>query len=336
MKRKQMIKMCFFCVAMVCGVFILTYPGYAAVKGDVNNDGKLGIPEAVYVLNKLAASGETPDTVEPRANDAAVALSDNEGSMAGLEDVTGIMMSMGLDKISGKKRASFTEIITALINNPFSCGTKSTEGTPIPMTIVFTFNNGNGDCGVTGTVKVTPVLSGTTLSFTIEFVDVTKGDCMINGTTTASFSNADDQVVIKNTFSNLSLCGRTVSGKVTVTYNKTTGKVSVKGDPSESFTIEGSQVTFTLDDFSYSKTEGGASGTLTISDDSGSHTYQFINIQIDMTCGLPNNGTLTFEGYTIDFSETTCENPVAAVTPPVGPTFTVNLQQAKDLLTGSR
>lgn len=331
MKRKQMISMCFFCVAMVCGVFILTCPGYAAVKGDVNNDGKLGIPEAVYVLKTLAEPAETPDTVEPRANDAAVAL-----SMENVGDMTDILMDMELDKVSGKKRTDILSIIKSLTSNPFLCGTKSTEGTPIPTAIVFTFDE-NGDCGVTGTVKVTPVLSGTTLSFTIEFVDVTKGvNCEINGTTTASFSNADDQVVIKNTFSNLSLCGRTVSGKVTVIYNKTTGKVSIKGDPSESFTIEGSQVTFTLDDFSYSKTEGGASGTLTISDDSGSHTYEFSNIQIDTACGLPNNGTLTFEGYTIDFSETTCDNPVATVTPPVGPAFTVNLKQAKDLLTGGR
>jgi len=333
MKRKQAIKMCFFCFAMACGIFILTYSAYAAVKGDVNNDGKLGIPEAVYVLNKLAETGETPDTVEPRANDAALALSDNEGSMAGLEYMTGIMTDMGLDQISGKKRASISEIITALTSNPFLCGTRSTEGMPIPTAIMFTFSGNEACGGVTGTVKVTPALSGTTLSFTVEFVNVTKGDCVINGTTTASFSSSNDQVVISNTFSNLSVCGRTVSGKVTVTY--TSGKVSVKGDPSESFTIDGSEVTFTFNDFSYSKTEG-ASGTLTISDESGTHTYQFSNIQIDTACGLPNNGTLTFEGYTIDFSGTTCDKPVATVTQPVGPTFDVNLQQAKDMLTGGR
>jgi hypothetical protein len=335
MKRKQAIKMCFFCFAAVCGIFILTCPAYAAVKGDVNNDGKLGIPEAVYVLKTLAEPAETPNTVEPRANDAAVALSDNEGSMSGVGDMTDILMDMGLDQISGKKRASVTEIITAVLANPFSCGTKTMEGMPIPTTIVFTFNE-NGDCGVTGAVKVSPVLSGTTLSFTVEFVNVTKGDCVINGKTTASFSNESTQVVISNSFSNLSVCGRTLSGKLTVTYNKTSGKVSIKGDPSESFTIEGSEVTFTLSDFSYSKTEGGASGTLTISDESGSHTYQFSNIQIDTACGLPNNGTLTFEGYTIDFSDTSCDSPVASVTPPVGPTFTVDLQEAKDLLTGRR
>ena len=335
MKRKQAIKMCFFCFAMACGIFILTYPAYAAVKGDVNNDGKLGIPEAVYVLKKLAQTGETPDTVEPRANDAALALSDNEGSMAGLEDMTDIFIDMGLDQISGKKRASIIEIISALTNNSFSCGTKSTEGSPIPTTIVFTFS-GNELCGgVTGAVKVSPVLSGTTVSFTIQFVNVTKGDCVINGTTTASFSSDSAQIAISNKFSNLSLCGQTVSGAVTVTYNKTTKKVSVTGDPSESFVIDGDQVTFAVDGFSYSKTEG-ASGTLTISDESGSHTYQFSNIQIDTACGLPNNGTLTFEGYTINFSTTTCDNPVATVTQPVGPTFTVDLQQAKDLLTGGR
>jgi len=328
MKRKQAIKMCFFCFAMACGIFILTYPAYAAVKGDVNNDGKLGIPEAVYVLKTLAETGGTDVPVETRANDAAVAL-----SMENVGDVTDILMDMGLDEISGKKRASVTEIISALFSNTF-CGTKSTEGSPIPKTIVFTFNELCG--GVTGAVKVSPVLSGTTVSFTIQFVEVKKGDCLINGTTTASFSSDNDQVVISNNFSNLSVCGRALSGKLTVTYNKTSGKVSIKGDPSESFTIEGSEVTFTLNDFSYSKTEGGASGTLTISDESGSHTYQFSNIQIDTACGLPNNGTLTFEGYTINFSTTTCDNPVATVTPPVGPTFTVDLQQAKDLLTGGR
>lgn len=335
MKRKQAIKMCFFCFAAVCGIFILTCPAYAAIKGDVNNDGKLGIPEAVYVLKTLAEPAGTTDTVEPRANDAALALSDNEGSMAGVGDMTDILMDMGLDQISGKKRASVTEIITAVLANPFSCGTRTMEGMP-PTTIVFAFN-GNELCGgVTGTVKVSPILSGTALSFTIQFVDVKKGDCVIAGSTTASFSNESAQVVISNTFSNLSVCGRTLSGKLTVTYNKTSGKVSVKGDPSESFTIQGSEVTFTLNDFSYSKTEGGASGTLTISDESGSHTYQFSSIQIDTACGLPNNGTLTFEGYTIDFSETTCDSPLASVTPPVGPTFTVNLQEAKDLLTGGR
>jgi hypothetical protein len=329
MKRKQAIKMCFFCFAVACGMFILTYPAYAAVKGDVNNDGKLGIPEAVYVLKTLAETGGTDVPVEPRANDAALALSDNEGSMAGLGNMTDIFIGMGLDQISGKKRASIIEIISALTNNSFSCGTKSVEGM---TTIVFTFS---GTCGVSGAVKVSPVLSGTTLSFTVEFVNVTKGECVINGKTTASFSNESSQVVISNTFSKLSLCGQIVSGKVTVTYNKTSGKVSVKGDPSESFVIDGSQVTFTVNGFSYSKTEG-ASGTLAISDESGSHAYQFSNIQIDTACGLPNNGTLIFDGYTIDFSGTTCDNPVATVTPPVGPTFDVNLQQAKDMLTGGR
>lgn len=290
---------------VICPIFAATIPG------DINNDGQVGLPEAIYALQCVAGiktnlpTQAEIDELENAVNYAAMAASDSVDTVYSTEELDDILAYMGLSDVQGE---SALDIAKALITGGFNCGSMER----VLSTVTYTFN-GNVDCGgVTGTIAVTPQYSEGKISFNIVYTNVVQGDCTINGSGTTTFTAAGSQLIIRHQSDNLTICGQQMNGTTTATVNAITGAL-ISAEVQGAYAYDDGQVqTATVVDMVYA--DGKLNGTATIT--SGGQTYNctFTDVVIDPVCGIPTAGTITIDEYTFDFSETTCENPTVTTT----------------------
>lgn len=296
-----------------------------SIQCDVDGNGKAGLPEAIFALRVTSAmappalSSDMPSLV----NKTVAAISTSIRKLKDIQQFTTVTDKLNLDDaLTQSVREYSVESVMAYLQSHFSCGTISLQ---LPKTIVFTFN---GQCGgISGTVKVTPALENADLIFTVEYssVQISSISCTINGTATTMLTVTGTQVTAVHTFSNMNICGQTLSGTITIVYDRTSGTViSVSGQSSGSYGDPAVTVSLT---YTYSPTSG-MSGTAAINQT----TFTFTGIRIDPTCGIPTAGTLTVDNITFDFSSTTCDNPTVAVKIGNLPYYTVSMEEAKTLL----
>ncbi|QTA92456.1 hypothetical protein [Desulfonema magnum] len=319
-----------YVAVIMCAFIFMGQSAHAQLNGDINDDGKIGLAEAIWALQVAAGiinpmSDEQRESLEDVTNAAALALADNEKTVQGLQEMVSVMNYMGLDKATSKKRDTATLLICNALKNLFACGTVEMEGQSV---IVFTFSGDAGCDGVSGTVKVTPSAG----SFSVAFDNVTKGDCVIHGNSQTTLSAEGDQISATHIFDNMAVCGQNLNGTVTMIYDKDMSTFSVSGESQNTFSIGQSDVTVPLT-FSYSS-ETGVSGSTTMMSGDESYVCTFSNIKPDATCCIPVSGTLTLNDIELNFSDTTCENPVVAVTSG-GLTFSLNLEEAKNMAMGT-
>ncbi len=288
------------------------------IQCDVNGDNKAGLHEAVYALRVTTAL--TPPAISygtvGLTNKTAAGVSE---SISAPEKITTIINRLNLHKAFSQTTRE--NPLTAVIAS-FSCGAVALEST---TSVKFTFN---GQCGIAGTVIITPVLQSNT--FTISY-DITS-PCVIKGTTETTITKVEgSQITISHKFTDMTICGQKFSGEITVVFDSATDNgaiVSLSGK----MTCTVDTATVSITDFSYS-TANGMSGNAAITDENGqSHTCVITGIKVDPTCGLPKSGTLKIDDITFDFSSTTCENKTVSVKVGNLPYYTVSMEEAKTLL----
>jgi len=323
----------FLCFAIMgCFFAFLTQPVLA--QCDIDGDDKIGVAEAINALRAVAglsyvapaaeATEEQKKTAEDQSNEAVLALFENNADMQALETMTTVLTHTGLNS---KKRSMSATLLFSGVQLAFiSCG--SAELTNSDDTIALTFEN--ACAGITGVMDVTPSLTGS--PFDVEYKDITIGDCTISGSSKVTISGG----TITANVTEINACGQDISGDIDVTYSTGDQKFTITGDAQNTFvSTDGSDTTKTPINFTYT-TDGGVQGSLTITLADKDYLMSFDSIKLDSNCNIPTAGTLTIDGTVIDFSSTTCENPMASATTSAGAAFDVDLTKAKDLLAGKK
>lgn len=284
-------------------------------EADLNGNDKIGIEELIYAMRVTAGLPVTLEQskLENLTNFAALALADDEKDIESLEQMAAIMSYIGLNSARQKKRSSDQDIALNLLNTAFPCGTVEKES-ETSEAVVFTFTEaGSENCGgITGTVKVTPSLDESNVSYAIECRDVIKGDCVINGHTTATLSSENDPVTATLDLDNIMICNQTFEETVTMTYDTAGQVLSVNGASENIYSIGNSGAIVTTD-FAYSQTDG-MSGSTTIDFGTQTFTCGFSHIKTDPASGLPVSGSLNVNNTELNFSGLSSENPSLSVT----------------------
>ncbi len=315
---------------------LFAFPAQAAVLGDVNADGQVDLTEAVYALRAAAGlpvQGPTPEEqeeLEQVANSVAMALGESYSAVASMEEVNEVLEYLGLSTIdSDTAAAAFQDILNALqaVNECVDWSSSLPQ-----KTVTITFVSTPNCYTLTGSLTVTVVTATTeAITYHVQYNNLTYDGCTINGSSTVTVTNNGTQVTIKQEPENLTVCGTLLNGVISLTYDVATltlVSASVKGT---SVFTEGEVTTTVVVDLTYTPT-GGFSGTLTVTE--GDQTYECTatNLVLSSECGIPTSGTLTIDEITLDFSETTCENPTVIVMVRGFP-VTLSLEEAIALFT---
>ncbi len=304
------------------------------LQADVNGDNKIGLEEVIYILQ---ISGELRGGL---LNEIRLAINNATNaftlSLAGLDKkntaqtyLTSVFNHMGLEQTSQTLAAPPPNeiILPSPININFACGTVALDIST--STLTFTFTGEEVCSGITGTVKVIPALSNNTLSFDILYENVNVNECSINGASQTILVVESGQFTATHTFTNLAACGQTLNGTVTISYNPEGQVLVISGSSQNTYVINGSTVTT---DLTYSYTpQNGFSGTATVNTNGQTYNIEFTNMKFDPTCGVPVSGSMTLNGIVLDFSQTSCDNPVVEVTIN-NFTFTLSLEDAIALI----
>jgi hypothetical protein len=293
-------------------LFLMVTPlSGATIPGDINNDGMVGLPEAIYALQCVSGiktdlpTQEEVDQAEDAVNYAAETGAQSGESAQSAAELEEVISYLGLSEVQG---TAPLQIAMALASGDFNCGTKQRNGS----TVTYTFS-GDPDCGsITGQIAVTPQISEGKISFNITYTHVSQGDCTINGSGTTSFTADGSQLIIRHQSDNLNVCGQQINGTTILTYNalsQTLVSTSVVGE--YVFYDNALQVTAAVN---MVYTTPRLNGTATVTADGQTYNCTFEDVTIDPVCGIPTAGGITVNAYSFDFSETTCENPTVTTT----------------------
>ncbi|MBU2488526.1 MAG: hypothetical protein KKA60_03955 [Proteobacteria bacterium] len=317
---------------------ILALPAQAAVLGDVNYDGQVDLTEAVYALRAAAnlplPQAPTPEEqaeLEDVVNSVAMAMGDSYSAVSGMDEVNEVLEYLGLDNVSGETALAVAQSLKDQLVALDEC--VDFEGTVQSKTFTITFLS-NANCyTVTGSLTLTVnSVSVEGISYSVQYNNIQYDGCTINGSSTVTVKVAGSQVTITQTPTNLSVCGNTLSGTISITYDVITGAVvSASVDATYSYTLDGEPVTVAAD-LTYTP-DGGYSGTLDVTMGGETYTCVAAGLVIDPDCGVPIAGTLEINGITLDFSGTTCENPNVTVLVHGFP-VTLSLEEAAALFMG--
>ncbi|KPA12125.1 conserved hypothetical protein, secreted [Candidatus Magnetomorum sp. HK-1] len=269
--------------------------------------------------------GDT-EALQDVINYTALVVAENNNIVPGIQQLSDVVEQTGLTKLmQQKRRMSVTDILTSLQNMEFLCGTMKLENL---TTLVYTFNNPTSCNGITGKVKITPGLSDG-LTFTVEFDNIQTNNCLINGVTTANINVENANIIITLVSDNLSICNQNFNDTLTLTYGLL-GLVSVQIESQNSYVIDGTEING-QSDMTYDKTGGGLSGTTSLSFEDKNYEFSYNNMSSNPDCGIPTSGNLVINNIEIDFSNTTCTNPVVTCT--IGEqTYTISLEEAKNII----
>ena len=269
-----------------------------------------------------------------------ITLANRAGSTADdLGNLGDVLNTLGLAEASGARSAAgstpqadddLTAIFAALSTQDFACGTYQVSA--LDRSVTFTFDP-TSDCGIGGTAIVQVKREENGIVFAIQYTDVTVSDCVINGTGTCFILFGEGEVSFTHISDNLTVCGNSFDGATTITVDSTTGQIkSVRVDSEITYTVDGETVAVDAD-LTYTP-EGGVNGTATIEKGRKTYNCTFIDVVIDPDCGIPTGGVITVNGIPVDFSGTTCENPVVTVTVR-GRSVELSLAEAMAFFTGA-
>ena len=316
-----MLRFVYSVVLFICMVSPLSA---ATVPGDINGDGNVGLPEAVYALQCAAGikttvlSQEELENLEDAVNYAAMAAAGSMDTVHATEELDDVISYMGLSDIDGENALA---IATALVANEFDCGNMVRT----VSTVTYTFNGDPSCGGVTGTIAVTPQVSEGEISFGVVYTNVVQEDCTINGSGTVAATAESTNLIVSHQSDNLNVCGQQMNGTTTVTYDAATLALLSATVEGEYVYDSGQMQSTTVVDLAY--TTEGLSGSATITAYEQTFVCTFEDVVIDPVCGIPTAGTITIDEYTFDFSETTCENPTVT-TSIYGIPVTLSLEDA--------
>ena len=208
----------------------------------------------------------------------------------------------------------------------FSCGSVANNGVDA---VAFTLS----DCGMAGAIQVVVSTDGQYTVFSMTFTDVNYNGCVINGTATVKVAVSGDAATIIVQSSSLAVCGVALDGAITVILNKNTGEIdTVTAANSTSFTMDdGTNVDITSE-ITYNS-DGTIDGTATTSIDGQDYSFVITSVTVDPACGIPDSGTISINGLTMDFSNTTCDDPTVVVYVR-GVPVEMNLEDALNLVLG--
>ncbi len=293
-------------------------------EADVNGDDKIGIEEVIYDLQFIAGfitgltNGEQ-SALGDVTNTNALAVAYTEKNLKVLEQMSTVLSYLEMGKIQAGKKRSY------LLNSNFPCGTVENEGS----TLVFTFT-GTQDCGgVTGKVKVMPSPSCIVPSFNVVYEDVKIGECVINGSAVAELPVNSDKVTVKYNFDDMTICGQNMNGTASISFDTAGQTINASGSCRNIYSTDSSEATVGLN-YSYSPT-GGINGSAVILMNGKTYNCEFKNIKTDPDCQVPAGGSLTVNDMQVNFNDTSCDHPLAAVTLN-DLKFNVSLKQAKNIL----
>ena len=269
-------------------------------KGDLNGDCRIGLEEATLALQIVSGLHPIPDQTIQNMTQAIVlsqAVVNNSMSyMAGIENIATMFESLGLQQIS-----SLNDFLDVINNTNFQCGTITKASI---NQYVFDFSSEDTTCkDLTGKIILT---INADKSILLEFQEFGNSQCIINGTTTLQLAFETTNVVVTLGLNELTICGQTIVGQVSFIYNLINQTTSIE----LSIAFDGKQIE--VKDISSNPTDG-TSGSVTVEIDGATYGCTLTNVKFDTNCGIPNSGAMTINGTTINFDETSCENPTVTV-----------------------
>lgn len=301
---------------------------------DANADGVLSLEDALYILKDVGGHGhfftkdelEELQTVEDLLNLASSSLVNSQNGWEDLGSLNEILVDLGVQDVSGDGIVAVANSLRDVLANASECGAYERDGN----TFTFTFSSAPACGSISGVLVITPTYSAETgILFEVDCQNLNTGECTIDGHSTTKVEANASQVVVTQDIEDLTVCGTALNGTITVTYN--TASMSVESVVLEnvlySYTVEGVPVTVAIDNMTYTGATQTFTGTMQIQYGDDSYTLTITNLVIDQTCGIPTSGTITVNGLTFDFSQTTCENPTVQTTVH-GIPFTMDLDDA--------
>jgi len=301
-------------------------------SGTVNVQASHGLAGDNTLIAQVAVKVTDMDSglavIQKAVNDAIMALGDAMKNTDALEYLDEILGYLGLENIDVEGE-TLIDIAKKLFGDPFPCGD---VGWIPPKTVTFTFQD-NPDCGnTTGTLLVTPGRTGEGgIFWSTKYDNVQHEDCVIDGTSATAVYHENDEVTVRHTSYDLSLCGKILNGTTSMVYDRNKTQVKSAAMLLElRYQADRSEVVVKVD-LIYTP-EDGFTGTATITEDDDETVCAFTNIKLDPECGLPTQGNMTINGFGIDFSETSCENPMVTVTL-FGNEVELSVEQAKEYFT---
>ena len=300
--------------------------------GDINGDCKIGIAEAISILQTISGyqkffSEEKIKALEDIVTYNTLTLAKNSNKLSGLNQLADIASYIGLTDPEQLNMSSISDIVEWIKNYNSSCASINLENL---TTAVISFDN-KSDCnGISGTVKITPSLSNGELLYQIEYINLQNNDCIIEGNTLTTISRDMASIVITHKSDNLKICDQSFNGTIIITYGLF-GLVSIEVETDNTYLIDGVPING-QSKVVYSPSKG-LSGTTTLSVQDENFQLEFNDITIDTACGIPTSGTLIINDIKMDFSNTDCSNPMVEFTVD-GKTYSLSIEDAKNIYLG--
>ncbi|MBI5844773.1 MAG: Ig-like domain-containing protein [Deltaproteobacteria bacterium] len=279
----------------------------------------------VMVVADAALNAQTYEDV---LNLLMMSLANCDGNMDAAAVMTDVCEAMGITEVNGANAAVIAANLWAKFIAGFPCGTIQRTGN----TITFTFNGSQTCGGITGTVKVTPSVGPGGVEWTIVYQNLQKGEMVINGTAATSFAKNGNLLTVTHVSENLSANGYQLDGTSTVVIDLTTGLPKTGTlDTMLSFTYQNAPATADVDVLWDANL--GFTGTIVVTMNNVQYNCQVTNVKIDPNCGIPTSGTMTINGFALDFSQTTCENQTVLIQLPVVGWVPIDMETAVDYFT---
>ena len=294
--------------------------------GDVNGDGKIGLVEAIYALQVSSGmivrpSDDQVKGVEDVLNYTAMAMADSRNFMAGTE-----MMASLLDRTclgDAFSAGNLDDAYNTLFECDFSaCGEFTHNIKTDGIELNYIFQHPETCDGISGSLNIVAHFDSGSQQIVLvtTFDNLAGSGCTINGSATFTGTMNGNDLTLHVEADDLNMCGSTLNGLLEdLTYDPEISQI-VSADVNGTFTYydteEDVSVKVVLTNVTYTPASG-INGSATVTFDTnppGTHTVTLSGIVPDPQCGIPVQGTMIIDGkITVDFSETTCENPTVVV-----------------------
>jgi hypothetical protein len=277
------------------------------VDGDINGDCRIGMEEALAALKAVAGLTQEPEpqakAVEHVANYNTKALSDAQNDVASLEQLTSILTMIPLPEPQPQKRNLVQGLFESLTQANISCADISQDETGV----IITFNEKPFCLGMKGSIHI----SVSDNTYTLEFDNVAKDHCPIDGTVTVLINHENETVSADLKFENMSIYDHPIDGEYAISFDKITGILTAVDfkEKIKSFMIDGKEIQAKFKAV-YDKLTG-FSGYSTMTLNNQTYHSEFRDYYTDPMNGLPANGSMDINDIKLVFKETfSKDNPV--------------------------
>jgi len=263
----------------------------ACPPGDINNDCKVGLEEAIIALKVLAGFTNNSYAVEKNSDKSETQLSDN---YIDLSSIIQIIESINFSE------QDFAPFAKSMINTMvISCG-QPVINNFYPFDASFQFSGAEECFGLTGTIQLQSNIFDTKAYLT--FDQFTFKSLAVDGNAIASISPQDYGYMATISSESFTIAGHELSGYLFAIHSEQSGRellVGMKG--TDTFTFGETKIQ--LDgDLSYSH-KGGANGTAKAIIDNKIILISFDNLVMDLKRLVPVSGVMKINGTAIDFGK---------------------------------